>query len=198
MIIEMNITERELVIASGNIGKIKEFRNFLQPFPFQISAQPDDVVVEETGKTFLENARLKALAISEITGKWALADDSGLCVDALAGAPGLYSARYGENDSERISRLLAEMQGIENRKAIFHASICIVTPLKKVVIEVEGISRGLITRKARGTAGFGYDPIFEVIPIGLTYAEMSPEQKAIFGHRGKAFKKLESFLRKSN
>ena len=190
------LSQKELIIASSNKGKVKEFKKLLESFPLRISSQPEGIYLEETGKTFQENARLKALTLAQITGKLSLADDSGLCVDALNGAPGIYSARFGNTDEERISRLLYQMKLIKKRNANFHSALCIASPKKEILLEVEGISEGVITTKKRGVKGFGYDPIFEVISIGLTYAEMSVEQKFTFGHRGKAFKQLEPLIKK--
>jgi len=178
-----------LVIASGNQGKIKEFKEFLSELPLNISSQPKSFKVEENGHSFLENARIKALAASNLKGTWTLADDSGLSVEALNGAPGIHSSRYAKTDQERINKLLLELKFSKNRKAIFTAALCIALN-GKPLIEVEGHCEGLITNYPRGDKGFGYDPIFEVKGTGLTFAEMRPEQKKIFGHRGLAFQLL--------
>ena len=178
-----------LIIASGNRGKIKEFSRFLDQLPLNIIPQPDGFEVEEKGETFVENARLKAIAVSRLTGELSLADDSGLSVKALNGAPGIYSARYAETDSGRINKLLKELAPYTNRKATFNAAICIAFK-GEILIEVEGKCDGLITDKPRGEYGFGYDPIFEVLGVGLTFAEMGSEKKRIYGHRGIAIKLL--------
>ncbi len=188
--------DKVLVIASRNVGKIKEFRHFLSAFPLEVISQPDDISVEETGKSFSENARLKAVSVANATGEWSLADDSGLSVDALGGAPGIYSARYANNDQERINRLLRELQGIDNRSACFSAAICIASPGNEILLEVEGRCDGVITDAPRGENGFGYDPIFEVIQSGLTFGEMLKHQKKFFSHRGAAFSLLEPGLKK--
>ncbi len=194
MIDESDIDGACLVLASSNPGKIKEFRDLITRFPFQLIPQPENFHVEENGKTFAENARLKALAAANFTGKWSLADDSGLRVKALSGAPGVYSARYADNDQERIRRLLKEMESFEERTASFHSALCMVKPNNEIFLEVEGICEGLITNSPRGENGFGYDPIFEVLGTGLTFAEMEPEQKQVLSHRGLAFKLLEDRL----
>ena len=190
----MNIS---LVIASGNLGKVKEFHELLQELPLNICSQPDGLEVEETGKSFIENARIKALAVAQLTGKWALADDSGLNVAALNGAPGIYSARYANSDSARINRLLKELEPFSNRQATFSAALCIAAK-GKILVEVEGKCEGEITTIPRGQAGFGYDPIFEVSDLGMTFAEMGVEKKKKYSHRGIAFKllipKLERLL----
>ena len=185
-----------LVIASGNMGKVREFAKLLKDFPIQVLAQPEGLETEETGETFAENARLKALAVANVTGQWAMADDSGLCVDALQGAPGVYSARYASSDEERIHRLLRDLEPFVNRSAHFSSAICVVSPQKKIVLEVEGKCEGLITDKPRGNNGFGYDPVFEVFGTGLTFAEMEIENKQMLSHRGKAFSLLEPELHK--
>tara|TARA_Y100001968_G_scaffold272812_1_gene265231 strand:- start:15113 stop:15709 length:597 start_codon:yes stop_codon:yes gene_type:complete len=188
-------TKLSLIIASRNLGKIKEFRELLSDLPLNISSQPKELEVEETGKSFIENARIKAITISELTNQWTLADDSGLSVEALNGAPGIHSARYANSDLERINKLLKNLESYSNRKAKFISTICLAFK-GKVLLEVEGECKGLITYKPRGRNGFGYDPIFEEINSGLTFAEMESEKKKIYGHRGIAFKLLMPKLKK--
>jgi len=184
-----------LVIASGNEGKIKEFQKLLEDFPFNLLPQPLGFEIEETGKTFMENARIKAIAVSKETGDLSLADDSGLSVEALGGAPGIYSSRYADSDKDRIEKLLAELKPFPNRKAKFECALCIASG-GKVLIEVTGFCEGLITFSPKGKNGFGYDPIFEVSLLGETFAEMSQEKKMHIGHRGNAFKLLKPELKK--
>ena len=184
-----------LVIASGNQGKIGEFKKLLDDFPFDLLTQPVGFEIEETGNTFMENARIKAIAVSQATGNLSLADDSGLSVEALGGAPGIYSSRYANSDKERIEKLLAELKPFQNRKAKFECALCIASG-GKALIEVSGFCEGLITLSPRGANGFGYDPIFEVSGLGETYAEMNHEQKKHIGHRGNAFKLLIPELKK--
>ena len=184
-----------LVIASGNQGKIREFKKFLDDFPFDLLTQPVGFEIEETGNTFVENARIKAIAVSQETGNLALADDSGLSVDALGGAPGIYSSRYASSDQERIQKLLDELKSFPNRKAKFECALCIASG-EKVLIEVSGFCEGLITFSPKGENGFGYDPIFEVSLLGETFAEMNHEKKKHIGHRGNAFKLLKPELKK--
>ena len=186
---------RTLVIASGNAGKIREFAGLLAHLPVSLEPQPAGMEVEETGSTFSDNARIKALAVAQATGHWALADDSGLCVDALNGAPGVFSARYADSDQARIHRLLQELGDTTNRQAHFSAALCIAAPDGEVLAEVEGRCPGVITTAARGGDGFGYDPIFEVHGTGETFAEMTTERKRQHGHRGRAFAELEPQLR---
>ena len=186
---------KALVIASGNAGKIREFQGLLQALPVTVRPQPEGLEVEETGSTFAANARLKAQAVAATTGEWALADDSGLSVDSLDGAPGVHSARYAPTDPERIARLLKALNGSEQRQAHFCAALCIAAPDGSVLLEVEGRCDGLITASPRGEQGFGYDPIFEVAGTGRTFAEMPLAEKKQHGHRGRAFSLLEPQLR---
>jgi len=178
-----------LVIASGNKGKIGEFKKLLDDFPIDLLTQPVGFEIEETGSTFMENARIKAIAVSQATGNLSLADDSGLSVEALGGAPGIYSSRYASSDKQRIEKLLTELKPFSNRKAKFECALCIASG-EKVLIEVSGFCEGLITFFPKGQNGFGYDPIFEVSGLGETYAEMDHEKKKHIGHRGNAFKLL--------
>jgi len=198
-------TPTPLVIASGNAGKIREFAALLADLPLEIRAQPEGMEVEETGTTFAANARLKAEAVARATGCWALADDSGLAVDALGGAPGVFSARYAPTDPERIARLLAELavanqerlaQGLApDRSARFSAALAVADPSGAIRIEVEGHCPGVILEVPRGAGGFGYDPVFLVPEAGLSFAEMDKATKGRIGHRGRAFALLEPGLR---
>ncbi len=194
-----------LVIASGNAGKVREFAALLADLPLEVRPQPEGIEVEETGATFAENARLKAEAVALASGCWALADDSGLSVDALGGAPGVFSARYAPSDAERIERLLAELaaderrraeQGLPpNRSARFSAALALADPTGVVRLEVEGHCPGVILQAPRGAGGFGYDPVFLVPELGLSFAEMDKATKGRVGHRGRAFALLAPGLR---
>jgi len=188
-----------LVIASGNAGKVREFAALLADLGLEVQPQPQGLEVEETGSTFAENARLKAVAVARATGCWALADDSGLSVDVLGGAPGVHSARYADSDAARIERLLEELAAAnahttEARSAQFTAALVLANPQGEIVLEVEGICPGRILEAPRGSGGFGYDPVFFVPEAGLTFAEMSHNQKADVGHRGRAFATLKPRL----
>ncbi len=176
-----------LVIASGNPGKVREFGHLLADLNLAIRPQPEGLEVEETGTTFAENAQLKAAAVARATGCWALADDSGLSVTALGGAPGVHSARYATSDAERITRLLRELAGASDRSAQFTAALAVADPSGRIRLEVEGICPGVILEELRGEGGFGYDPVFLVPETGQTYAEMDKELKGRIGHRGRAF-----------
>ncbi|MFN7678907.1 MAG: RdgB/HAM1 family non-canonical purine NTP pyrophosphatase [Cyanobacteriota bacterium] len=189
-----------LVIASGNAGKVREFAALLADLPLAVRPQPEGLEVEETGATFAANARLKAEAVARATGCWALADDSGLAVEALGGEPGVRSARYAPTDPERIARLLAELAAAgavspERRGAAFVAALALADPDGTVRLAVEGRCEGVITASPRGEGGFGYDPVFLVPELGLTFAEMDKATKGRVGHRGRAFAALEPGLR---
>ena len=184
-----------LIIASSNEGKIREFKKLLDDLPFNLLTQPVGIEIEETGNTFMENARIKAITVSKVTGCLSLADDSGLSVEALGGAPGIYSSRYASSDKERIEKLLTELKPFSNRKARFECALCIANK-EKVLIEVSGFCEGLITFSPRGMNGFGYDPIFEVSELNQTFAEIKHEKKKHIGHRGSAFKLLKPELKK--
>lgn len=181
---------RKLVVATGNSGKLREMQSHLTGLPWKLELKPDNLDVDETGTTFLANARLKALEVTKALGEWSIADDSGLAVDALDGAPGLYSARYGNTDEERINRLLRELGDTEQRQAKFVCAIAISDPEGKIVLETEGICPGEILKSPRGNGGFGYDPIFYVPSQQQTFAEMPSEMKSKVSHRGVAFAQL--------
>ena len=188
-----------LVIASGNAGKVREFAQLLEGLGLDTQPQPEGIEVEETGDTFAANARLKAEAVAQATGQWALADDSGLSVDALGGVPGVHSARYAATDAARIERLLQELHDAgaldpEARSARFTAALALADPSGRVVLEVEGHCPGQILMACRGDGGFGYDPVFYVPEVQLSFAEMPKALKADVGHRGRAFAALKPQL----
>ena len=190
-----------LVIASGNAGKVREFGQLLEGLGLNTQPQPEGIEVEETGDTFATNARLKAEAVAQATGQWALADDSGLSVDALGGAPGVHSARYAATDAARIERLLQELDAAgahdpSSRSARFTAALALADPSGQVVLAVEGHCPGQILTETRGNGGFGYDPVFYVPEAQLTFAEMPKALKAELGHRGRAFEQLRNDLAK--
>ncbi len=179
-----------LVVATGNPGKLREMQAYLAHANWELMLKPKEIEVEETGETFAANACLKASQVAQTTGNWAIADDSGLQVDALNGAPGVYSARYGTTDSDRIARLLRELGDTPNRQAQFVCAVAIARPDGTIALQTEGICRGEILHERRGTGGFGYDPVFYVHQTQLTYAEMTSEMKRSISHRGKAFDTL--------
>ena len=182
----------KIVLASNNKNKLKEFTELFAPYDVELIFQRDagcNFEVDETGTTFAENAYLKAKAVADFAGLPAIADDSGLSVDALNGEPGIYSARYGlgheATDRERLAYLLGRMHDKENRRAHFTCSICFVTP-KGEKLTAEGIMEGEILKAPAGTNGFGYDPIFRPDDADCSSAELSAEGKNAISHRGKA------------
>ena len=184
-----------VIVATGNPGKLEEMQIYLTDLEWELALKPSDIDVEETGTTFLENARLKASEVAKATGQWAIADDSGLMVDALGGAPGLYTARYGRTDEERINRLLSELADVENRTAQFVCAIALARPDGTIALQTEGVCPGEIATEPRGQGGFGYDPVFHVPSKGQTFAEMPQADKDQISHRGVAFAQLMPELR---
>jgi len=179
-----------LVVATGNPGKLREMQAYLADLAWELTLKPEELEVEETGDTFAANACLKASQVALATGNWAIADDSGLQVDALGGAPGVYSARYGKTDSERIARVLRELDNQTNRQAQFACAVAIARPDGAIALQSEGVCRGEILQSPRGNGGFGYDPIFYVPELQLTFAEMTADLKRSISHRGKAIEAL--------
>ncbi len=181
---------KKLIVATGNPGKVKEMQEYLTGLPWQLELKPAELDIEETGTTFKENACLKASQVAKAMGEWAIADDSGLAVDALDGAPGIYSARYGKTDRERIDRVLRELGSTTNRQAKFVCAIAIASPDGAIALQTEGICQGAILAAPRGDGGFGYDPIFYVPQQQQTFGEMPPAVKQKISHRGVAFQQL--------
>ncbi len=192
----------ELLIATGNKGKIAELQLLLASLPLclrSLAEFPGVAEVEETGTTFSDNAILKASAYAGQTGLWALADDSGLEVDALNGAPGVFSARYGGaglTDGERLERLLEELSlcAPQERRARFVSVIAIADPQGQIVNISMGECEGQIARAPRGTGGFGYDPVFVPDGYGQTFGELPPEIKQNISHRALALQAARTFL----
>jgi len=188
---------REIVIASKNKGKIREIRQIYADLPVAIVEQADLPDVVEDGDSFSANARKKAVEIARHTGKWALADDSGLEVDALGGAPGIHSARWsGAGDEANNDKLLAELRDVAPpaRTARYRAVVVIADPQGRVVAEADGSCEGLIGFVRKGTGGFGYDPLFVVPQFGKTMAELPSETKHSISHRGEALRRLRTPL----
>jgi len=192
---------KQLVLASNNAGKLREFAQLLAPLGIEVLPQSAFAVpeAEEPHCTFVENALAKARHAARISGLAALADDSGLCVDALGGAPGVYSARYGgapANDARNNEKLLAELAGQTNRRAHY---VCVLALLRHAddpqPLLGEGEWLGEILDAPRGAGGFGYDPLFLVPDLGLTSAELPAGQKNALSHRGKALAALVARLR---
>lgn len=184
-----------LVVASGNPHKVAELGAMFEGLDLEVRQQPQGLEVEETGRTYAENARLKAETVAALTGQWALADDSGLEVDALGGAPGLYSARYAPSDPERVHRLLRELGDGLYRGGRFVTAMALADPSGATVLESEGVCHGLVLHEPDGS-GAGYDPIFYVREAGSSYARMGQHLRSRLGSRGKAARQLAPGLRR--
>ncbi|WP_433743492.1 XTP/dITP diphosphatase [Falsibacillus pallidus] len=190
-----------IIIATKNKGKAKEFVQMFAPYGVEVKTLldfPDAPDIEETGSTFAENAILKAEGISQTMNTIAIADDSGLAIDALNGRPGIYSARYAgeqKDDEANMDKVLAELIDVpgEDRSARFHCALAVAIPGKETVT-VEGTCEGSILLERTGTNGFGYDPIFFVKEKGVAMAELSPEEKNQISHRANALKKLSGMI----
>jgi XTP/dITP diphosphohydrolase len=188
-------------MASGNRGKLREIARILMDLNFSVVPQSDFNVsdVDETGDTFVANALIKARHAVAATGLPAIADDSGLAVDALQGRPGVFSARYAgpdANDAENIDKLLRELAQVEDahRGATFHCVACFVMPDSDDAVIAEGSWRGSIAQQRIGEGGFGYDPVFIDSELGVTAAQLSAEEKNQRSHRGKALAELARLL----
>jgi XTP/dITP diphosphohydrolase len=197
----MTLPER-IVLASGNPGKVREIRRILGEFGVEIVPQTELGVgdADETGSSFVENALIKARHAADLTGLPAIADDSGLVVDALDGRPGVYSARYAgvqASDDDNIEKLLHELRGLpdDKRTAAFHCCAVYVSADNSTSLVAEGRWQGRILGERRGTGGFGYDPVFFDPECGRSAAELGPELKNARSHRGKALAALAEMLR---
>ncbi|MSR28552.1 MAG: RdgB/HAM1 family non-canonical purine NTP pyrophosphatase [Phycisphaerales bacterium] len=199
---------REIIVASGNPHKVEEIREILAPCGFAVrsltevgaESMPEPV---EDGNSFAENARIKAVAYARSLGRMVLADDSGLAVDALGGAPGIHSARWAgtgatraERDASNNAKLLRELASVPDarRSARFVCALCLATPSGRVVAETRGEYPGVIGHMLRGTNGFGYDPLLVVTSDGRTSAELSPEEKNARSHRAMAVRAMVATL----
>lgn len=204
--------QRTMVLASGNSGKLRELRQSLGDLPLNViglgELAPLDEPVED-GRTFADNARLKAIYYARATGQWCLADDSGLVVDVLDGAPGVRSARYAQDDcppgadraaitaanNARLTRELGRIPA-ESRTARFVCALALADADGNVLLETADTVEGLITDSPRGNNGFGYDPLFLIPDKGMTVAELTAEEKNAISHRGKAVRRFAEMLGK--
>jgi len=188
---------KRLIIATTNAGKVNEIRSALGELPgWSLDPLPPEIpAIEETGETFLANAILKAEQYSKAVDEWTLADDSGLCVVALEGRPGVHSARYAENPAARILRVLREMDAVPNarRDAVFYCALALAQD-GKTIWKVQCAVPGSIALAPSGTGGFGYDPIFLLPELDRTMAQLNMEQKNRLSARGKALAELRKFL----
>ncbi len=193
----------ELLVGTNNVGKVREYRSLLADLPITFLTLADiglDMDVDETGTTFAENATIKALAFAKASGLWTVADDSGLCVDALDGGPGVYSARFGGpglDDRGRRLKLLEIMVDVPDgqRTAYFQCVIALARPVEADIVTVSGRCMGHIRRAESGTDGFGYDAIFQPDGFDVTFAELTREEKGNISHRGAAVRALVPVLR---
>ena len=196
---------RDLVIATRNHGKLREIREILKGAPFKVlglDAYPDAPEVDEDADTFAGNAEKKALTIADYTGCLTLADDSGLVVEALDGAPGVLSARFSGEDATDTSnnhKLLEMLSGVEasDRQAAFHCAMVLADP-DGGTVHFSGVFKGVILEQMQGDGGFGYDPLFYVPDHGLTLAQLPMEIKNRISHRGQALRALLASLQKSS
>jgi len=190
----------KIIAATNNKGKVREFKEILAPLGIEVSSLAEegiDIDVEETGATFEENAFIKARAIAQLRGCAVLADDSGLCVDALGGKPGVYSARWageGATDAQKIEKLLSDMEGKDNRRAHFETAIAYVGADGKELL-AKGRTEGVLLTEPHGVNGFGYDPIFLSDDLKKTFAEATDAEKNSVSHRGRALRKMYDLLK---
>lgn len=192
---------RQLVLASQNPGKLEELRRILAGLDVELldAAQAGLGDVDETGETFQENALLKARSGASASGLWCVADDSGLVVDALGGAPGVRSARYAGahgDDAANLGLLLERMEGVAERRARFLCAAALVGPSGQE-LSTTGLLEGTLTATPCGTGGFGYDPVFVPLGYTLTTAELPPEEKDAISHRGQAFRALRPLIERA-
>jgi len=194
------MTQR-LILASNNAGKLKEFDQLLAPIGFELHPQGEFDVpeAEEPFGTFVENALAKARHASRLTGLPALADDSGVCVNALGGAPGVYSARYAgepKSDARNSAKLVADLAGLSDKSAYYYCVLVYVRhPDDPQPVIADGFWRGEIVATPRGANGFGYDPHFLIPSLGKTTAELAPDEKNALSHRGQALRALVEKLK---
>lgn len=196
---------RNLIVATKNKGKYQEMKEILSGMPFNVISMEDaslDIEIEETGQTFEENALIKAREVSRLTNEIVIADDSGLEIEYLDGAPGIYSSRFagkGASDEDRNRKLLKLLEEVpfEKRKARFVCVIAVVYP-EGDYFTVKGICEGYIGFEPKGNNGFGYDPLFYIPEYGKTMAEMDPEDKHKISHRGKALRLMLEEFKKRN
>jgi|LSQX01.3.fsa_nt_gb XTP/dITP diphosphohydrolase len=199
--VAMNDERMKIIVATKNVGKLEEVAQLLSKLPYDVismseAGMTDDI--EENGDTFEENALIKARAVWKVTGETVIADDSGLVVDYLGGAPGIHSARYageGATDADKNNKLLSELAGVpaDKKTARFVCAIGLIFPDGKEHV-VKGLCEGYIVEKPVGNNGFGYDPLFYVQEFGLTIAQMDADLKNSISHRGNALRKILGIL----
>lgn len=185
----------KIVFATGNKHKLQEINEISKGSGIEFVLPPDGFNPIEDGKTFEENSQIKAIEAARLSNCIALADDSGLCVEALDGAPGIHSARYAETPQARIDKLLDNLKQVDNRKAQFVCVMTLVDANGKILTQVKGVCNGKIATTQSGTNGFGYDPVFVVDNYEITMADMSEELKNKVSHRYNALKKVLLYIK---
>ena len=192
----------KFIVATKNKNKLSEIKEILREFPFEVVSMQETGIedeIEETAETFEGNALIKARSIYKKTGGYVMADDSGLCIDSLGGAPGIYSARFAGEDADYITKInliwdMMKKSGSENRSARFVCAIALIMPDGKE-FTLRGECEGIIHDKIQGNNGFGYDPVFYIPELGMTTAQLPPEEKNKISHRGKALEKMIALLK---
>lgn len=195
---------KRMILGTHNRKKCGELRGLLEPLGIELRSLAEvdgPLTVDETGSTFMENARLKATQQATHLGEWTIGEDSGLCVPALGGAPGIFSARYSDpdaTDAKNNGKLLEEMAEFDGaqRAAYYVCTIALSDPSGRICLEAEGHCWGRILRALRGEGGFGYDPMFEIPEYHLTFAELGATVKSVLSHRARALEKFTRGLRK--
>ena len=189
---------KKIALGTSNPHKLEEIKEIIKNSDIEFVLPPAGFDPLENGTTFEENSYIKAAEASRVSGLWGLADDTGLCVEALNGAPGLYSARYAPTPQERIEKLLFELKNVpkERRNAKFVCTMVLTNPEGKKIHTQTGEIRGFITEKPSGIHGFGYDPVFFIPSLGKTMAELSLEEKNTLSHRALALLPMMEFINK--
>lgn len=187
----------KIVFATSNPHKLHELNEICADSGIEFVLPSEGFAPIENGSTFEENSLIKAKEAFRVSKTYSLADDSGLCVDALDGAPGLYSARYAGTQDEKIEKLLGELKGFENRRAKFVCCVTLLNDKGEMIFQTVGECHGSIVKERKGINGFGYDPIFKADNYDCTIAELSEEEKNKISHRGKALKNFLEFMHKN-
>ena len=189
--------KKQIVLATSNPHKLHELNEICADSGIEFVLPSEGFAPIENGSTFEENSLIKAKEAFRVSKTYSLADDSGLCVDALDGAPGLYSARYAGTQDEKIEKLLGELKGFENRRAKFVCCVTLLDDKGEMIFQTVGECHGSIVKERKGINGFGYDPIFKADNYDCTIAELSEEEKNKISHRGKALKNFLEFMHKN-
>lgn len=187
----------KIVLGTGNPHKVYEVNEIAKGSGVEFVSPNGDFNPEEIGNTFEENSLIKSRAAAKLNGMISMADDSGLCIEALNGAPGLYSARYAGTQQEKIDRVLSELDGVENRKAKFVCCMSLVDRDGNIIHVTKGECHGHIVKSQKGVNGFGYDPIFMPNSSDITIAEMSEQDKNAISHRGRALRAMLEYIKEN-